>query len=217
MNALRGARVLVWLAVLGCGGSAGVPGSGVEATQTRALDGDFDRIEIDGTGRIEVTRSTTATLEIAADDNLLPLITHRVADGRLLIRPSEAIAPKSELVIRIQLPALKQLTLRGSAAANLPDMAGDDLAVEIQGAGTVKVAGSLTRFDATVNGAGSIEAGELAADTVAITLSGAGKAEIRARKELAVVVNGVGRVRYHGSPQVSKTINGLGSVERAGD
>ncbi len=60
-------------------------GSGIMATETREVSG-YDAIEIEGYGNLIITQGETESLEIEAEDNILPHITTKVRNGTLHIR-----------------------------------------------------------------------------------------------------------------------------------
>ena len=214
-HSLLAVAVLALLPLTGCGSSdAGVPGSGVSLTELRELTEDFSLVDVDGVGTVIVTCGEERSLEIVADDNLLPLLEHRLANGRLSIRPTEPISPNSDLLFRVGLPSLRQLTTRGAVAGEVHAASGEALKLELLGAGTVDVDGAVTTFDASIQGAGAVEAFGLVADEVSVTIAGAGSADVHATRTLGVSIAGAGTVRYQGDPTVDRSVAGIGSVSR---
>ena len=83
------ASIAPWLA--SCS-TWGMEGSGVPRTEEREV-GAFDRIELSGSGRLEVTTGPLSALSVTADDNLLGLLRTEVVDGTLII---ERTRPRAE-------------------------------------------------------------------------------------------------------------------------
>src|ERR1051325_6906507 len=97
----------------------GVSGSGVRKSEKRDLK-PFKAIDTTGAYEIYVTGQKSASFEIEADDNLLPLIKTDVLDGILVVSSDQTINASKPVVMRISLPELSSLTSRGEARSRLP-------------------------------------------------------------------------------------------------
>ena len=97
-STIGGVVILAELFTAACGSDMDViRGSGDVQAEERAVS-DFDEILLEGGGSIVVDVSGTESLTIAADDNLLPLLTSDVVAGRLELRTRESIAPSRPIV-----------------------------------------------------------------------------------------------------------------------
>lgn len=196
------------------GSSDATRGSGVEATETRRLEA-FDEVRFAGEGRLEITLGADPSVELSGDDNLLPLVRTEVDGDELVIRPSEPIDPRKDLVVRVSAPSLKRLDCSGSGAVEVRDVDEEDLVVGLAGAARLELAGTVDRFELDLSGVGKVHAEDLSAREVQVRVSGVGQARVRARERLEARVSGIGRVLYSGDPEVEKNISGLGMVSRA--
>jgi Putative auto-transporter adhesin, head GIN domain len=87
--------------------------SGKKASETREVD-DFTQLELRGVGRIEVTIGNRQPLELSGDDNILPVIETKVADGKLVIDTMRSIRPVQPLIIKATASDLTAVTLGGA-------------------------------------------------------------------------------------------------------
>jgi hypothetical protein len=192
------------------GAAKGIPGSGVSGTESRDVTG-FDKISIVGFGKVNVTVGGEDSLSITGDDNLLELIESTVSNGKLTIKPSESIRPKTDMVFDISISRLTSVELSGAADFDIQNVEGDSLTVELNGSGNLDASGTVTKLNVEINGAGNVDLQQLEAETVTIEVNGAASGTVFARNSIDAEINGVGSVTVHGNPQdVKKQINGIG-------
>lgn len=206
------------LAVLAAFGPAcgvtGEPGSGKPKSETRAV-GPFSRIEIGGALNADVSVAEVHSVEVSGDDNLVPLVITEVKDGRLQIRTSKNVAPKLELLVRITVPEVAALAVSGAGQVKLREIQGDDLELDLSGAGDVAASGAVRNLDLEVSGAGTVDARNLKTERARVSVSGAGQVGVHASQTLDVDISGAGHVRYDGNPpDVRQSISGAGSLEK---
>jgi hypothetical protein len=207
--------VLSGLALAGCerGERQGVLGSGISKTESRDVD-PFHELELVGSAQIDVTTGPLEPVALTADDNLLPLISTAVLDGRLIIRPTQPLRPRTGLRAKVVVPQLDRVICRGAGRIAASGLKNEALRAEIHGAATVTAQGETAKFSIVTKGAGVVQAEELIADHVDVSVTGTGSASVHASETLTVSITGAGRVRYAGEPEVTQQIVGLGSVSR---
>ena len=238
--------VLVWsmavvpFAVAGCAGrpSQTVHGSGHVVTERRSVTA-FDRVELEGEGRLIIDPDAPAGLEVRTDDNLLALVETDVMDGRLVIgiKSGSDLEPSDGLTYRVSCERLSELRLSGSGAIEARDCPASSLIVRLDGSGTVRVegvdatrvdvqiggsgtiraAGQSTQVTATVDGSGTFDGNELRARDVEVAIPGSGQVVVWATATLAVDISGSGSVSYRGRPAVTQAISGSGAVTPGND
>lgn len=200
------------------GPGSGERGSGVARTETRHV-GDFRRIHAEGAGTLDVevrSGQTGGSVEISADDNLLSQITTEVKDGVLEVSPAISLSPRSDLRLKVSVPALEGIHLEGANRLNLNIDSPADFDLHIEGAGRVKAAGRVGRLTVHSEGAGSIDAEDLVAGVVDVHIEGAGKAKVNATESLKAHIEGAGVITYSGEPnKVEKNIEGIGRISKA--
>ncbi len=203
--------LLSLIGLVGCDMNASVAGNGVAKTEAREIAA-FDSIELGGAFDLEFSTGPQAKLSISGDENLLPLVSASVASGKLVLRQSKNLRPKTPLLVSVQAPALHEVDISGVGSARVIAIKVPTFVLEVSGAGSAELAGEVDRLDLRLSGAGKVRALNLVAREVKVDLSGAGAAEVNATESLIANVSGVGAVRYQGAPKVEKHVNGIGSV-----
>ena len=220
---------------------AATTGSGRAASESRPV-GEFDAIAVSGSMDL-VVRQTGAkeSVEVTADDNLLPLLETVVESGSsgrtLMIRfkRGENIRSKAPikvsvnavrlaalassgsghlLVEALKTPALK-LSISGSSDARLNELQADALDVRIAGSGDVSATGNARQLKVSIAGSGDVNLNALAADDVTVSIAGSGDAVVQANKSLGVSIAGSGDVQYSGTATaVRSSVAGSGHVSK---
>src|SRR5688500_1143266 len=101
------------LCVVGACGLRGEPGSGQPKRETRPGE-PFRAISLGGAFDAEISVAASQTVEVSGDNNLVPLITTEVKDGRLFVKTTKPIRPKLPLLVRITSPEVRALSLSGA-------------------------------------------------------------------------------------------------------
>ena len=195
-------------------GDSKVKGSGVAASETRAVAG-FDSIEATGVGKLNLRIGDAEGVKVRADDNILPLIKTEVKDGVLTLSTKGATLSKTDIVFEVTARRIKRLENSGTVSIDASGFNGGELSVETSGVGSIKLNGRVDSFKAELSGVGSLEADALAADRVDTNLSGVGSAHVRAEKSLRANVSGVGSLSWKGAAtDVSTNVSGIGRVSK---
>ena len=214
----RMAILALVVAAAGCGddlGSERVEGSGTMTSEIREVGG-FDRIAVQGFGRVNVEVGPAVSLTVAAEDNVLPLLVSEV-DGstlRLATEPNTSFRNIEEPVYTVTVPALVGVSISGSGDVTVTGLSDDTFTVQISGSGDIHPTGRVDSLDVSINGSGSFHGENLTVADAAIDVSGSGSVVVNASDTLDVSIGGSGSVRYLGDPTVSQSIGGSGSVER---
>jgi len=196
-------------------------GSGRLEKEVRRISS-VERISFEGIGNLIITQGATTSLEVEAEDNILPRIVTEVRGDRLEIgfdtdRWENIIRPTRPITFFLQVENLSELSLSGLGNVELEGIETDRLTVRLSGAGSIDASGEVTRQDINVSGAGSYDAGDLESEEVTVNLSGAGNAVVWATGSLDISISGLGSVRYYGDPVVQQSITGLGSIQALGE
>jgi len=190
----------------------GVQGSGRIATEKRALTG-FTAIEASGAIDVDITQSDSYSVEVSADDNILPKIITKVEGETLLIeRNGDDFFNSSTVHVKISLPKLAALELSGASDGTAKNIKADKLNLEISGASKLIVSGTVTELHSEVSGASKLEAKDLVADNAEIECSGASKAHMHATTSLKINAGGASKVVYSGTPRVIEESSGASSI-----
>lgn len=227
-----GLVVALSIGLSGCG-VFGVRGSGDLITESRDVAG-FDEIILEGSGTVLVSVTGEESLDIEAEDNLMPLLTSEVEDGRLILGSREAISPTRGIRYMVTVASLSGLSIQGSGEIDvfgveadtlevvisgsgemvLTDMTVGDFLVRISGSGDLIAAGSAADLNITVSGSGAYAGEDLLSGTATVVVSGSGNVVVNASDRLDAAVSGSGDIEYLGDPIVDSTISGSGDVRR---
>jgi len=203
-----GAVIVTALVVAAC-----TVGSGNLITETRDVS-DFDEIVLLGSGDVIVTVTGTESLEIEAEDNIMPLLTSDVVDGRLELGQTESITTSRGITYTITAAQLVGVTIKGSGDINGTDIDAISFEAAIEGSGNIDITGTSDDLTVRIEGSGEVDGRDLTSATGTVTIDGSGSAVVNVTDDLTVTINGSGDVEYMGDPVLNQTINGSGSVSR---
>jgi hypothetical protein len=214
---MRWAALLGLMVVLLAGCGSGVTASGNTRTESRPLTG-FDSVRFDAAGTLTIDRTGTDSVEVTADEALLPRLTTEVTGTTLRIGLQSGTNASSlnsgDIRFRVTVAALTELEVSGAGDVTVTGVEGPALSVVQSGAGTITASGRVTTSSVELSGTGAYDGKGLAAENVTVSVSGAGGAEVSASATLDARVSGVGDVGYLGDPRVTREISGIGQVEK---
>jgi len=207
-------------------------GSGKVETKD-ILVGNFNSIEISGTGKVYLSYSAATFLKIKTDDNIFELIETNVSSDKLSIKSKECFSNVSELTYYIGIPDLKTINISGSIEIlNEDTLNVNELAIKSSGSGIIKLilnarklniktsgssdinlAGSALENNIEISGSGNVEAFNLKSKESEIEISGAGNCNVYVNDILKANVSGSGNIIYKGNPQdVDTKVTGSGRI-----
>ena len=182
LRAVLAACAAVVLVVLagGCGtsgtsgtrGTSGTSGSGNVKTETRSVQG-FDSVEFSGAGTLTIEQTGTESLEIQADDDVLPSLTSDVAGTTLQlgIKPGVNIANEGPISYRLTVKELKGIVVSGAGEVTVTALDGAELSATHSGAGRMAVSGRVTSQVVDLSGVGEYDGSSLASQSADVTVS----------------------------------------------
>ena len=217
----------------------GEPGSGKVVTETREVS-DFNAVDVDYPALVLIKQGAKESLELEAEDNLLPGLRTQVRNGVLEIfyktengkhvNPTETVritivvkdlseaqmTSAGELSIEKLKTNALDVSLSGAGNLKLDNILVQDLAVTLSGAGSMSASGTADDLDLNISGFGDFKGSELHGKTVRVHISGAGSATVWVEDDLTAEISGAGSVNYYGSASVTKQISGVGGVKSLG-
>ncbi len=102
----------------------------------------------------------------------------------------------------------------GSGNIDLVNLKPRSLTLKISDSGTVTASGEGATLNASIDGAGTIDAVKFTARRVEASIEGAGDIRVRAEETLKASIEGTGNIEYAGKARVTKSINGAGNIDR---
>lgn len=191
----------------GCGGVNHEQGSGVSATEDRALES-FDSVEVVGIGQITIARNTLEGCEIKTDDNLLELYETRVENNTLFLAPLSPIRPKSGLTVTIKTSnPITRLKSSGACSVDLRGLAGSEFTFEASDACRLKANGKVDKVTIVADDNVQADFSELQCTEADVTATGSANIRIQATDTLKVDAKGAVRVYSEGGAQVTKSVD----------
>jgi hypothetical protein len=213
----------------------GVHGNGPVKTETRAVSG-FHGVNLDLAGDVEVSVADQYSVEVEAQENLLPILKTEVKDGILRLYFDQSVSFSDNIKIKVSGPAFDALSLGGSGnikvmtplkAEHLKlDVGGSgdidanqaeatSISCTIAGSGGIEVGGKATDLNVDIAGSGGFKAKSLSVSNCTVEVSGSGDVVCgEVAQKLKASVSGSGSVQYSGTPGVETHISGSGSVEK---
>jgi hypothetical protein len=234
--------VLVAFGLAGCGirtdGTPAVQGSGFNGSERRQT-GEFSGVVLEGSANVAVKIGQPTTVIVEGDDNLLPLITTEVKEGRLVIGNRESYTTRLGIHVYVTTPQLEAAVLSGSGSIQTQQIESDEFEASIPGSGKMAIdelsadkvqarmpgSGALhvkrlacRALTASLDGSGTIEISG-SADTVEASISGSGNLELAelTAKNAAVDISGSGRAEVQATNDLDAVISGSGSVYYSGN
>jgi hypothetical protein len=177
---------------------------------------DFDEVELRGVGNLTIEQTGSESLSVEAQEDVLPKITSKVVNNRLIIgpKPHTTIHTTEPINYTLTVKDLSALNVLGSANVRAEGISNDRMAVTISGAGDVRMSGKADEQEITILGFGHYQAGELESKVVNIDVMGSGSAIVNVSEKLNAEVSGIGSVEYIGDPTVEREVSGLGQVRK---
>jgi Putative auto-transporter adhesin, head GIN domain len=197
--------------------SPAIVGSGRFVTESRQVQG-FTRIVVTGAIRAAVAHTGVESVEITAEDNILPLIDTSAAGGTLTLRMRDGGGGITShgIDVRVGVRELRGGDVSGASQLDVDGLSGRDFTMTVSGASRFTASGSIDSLDVDVSGASRAQTPSLAARAARARVTGASSALIRAVDTLTATVSGVSILEYLGDPSLIATVSDTSTVRRVG-
>jgi len=193
---------------------SGIKGSGVASSETREAD-EFTGVDVGGVFEVEITAGKEYSVQVQADDNLLPFVKTEVDSGVLHISTEKRINSQTPLRVIVTAPDVDHLDVSGASKVSLVGTKNSELGIQMSGASKLKLEGETSELNVEVSGASSIDAESLKSKTATIDASGASKVSVFVTEELNSEASGASKIQYSGNPtSVEKKTSGASSVRQ---
>jgi hypothetical protein len=213
-----------------------VRGNGELTTDQRSV-GSFDAVESFGSFDVEVSTADENIVKVEADENLQPYIETYIDGSTLKIKTKSgySLRPRVRMKVIVAGPRFNSIVSNGSGNVNGQNriVSPDELNLEVNGSGNIKMeveadavdahiagsgnislAGTAKKGENSIHGSGDIRAGNLQTEESKVEIAGSGNVEVYATSSLDVNIMGSGGVHYKGSAAVNSHIAGSGSVKK---
>jgi hypothetical protein len=192
----------------------------------------FTKIHLEGTFKVILEQGTFAGLRIKTDEDNFKYISVESDSQSLSLKITKKHFDFDELILYISFKDLEELYIEGGISletkgyvdlkdfylhveggANIEmNMKANDVKVIGQGGVKIEFDGVANELDATLSGAGYLDAIDFKTKRSDFKIEGVGAGSVYATDELNATISGVGKIRYKGEPKVFKKIEGIGLV-----
>lgn len=212
----------------------GTRGEGPAKTETRAVSG-FHGVDLQISGDVEVSVAEQFSVEVQAQENLLPLLKTEVENGTLRIYFSESVSYSNDVKVKISGPAFDRFSIGGSGSLRvltpitsdkmdlgiagsgdiyLPQATLQSAECSIAGSGSINLGGTANLIKSDIAGSGDIKAKDLTVNNLEAEIAGSGSVTANVMQTLKADISGSGDVFYTGQPAVNAHVSGSGSVKK---
>ncbi len=203
--------LLVAGAAAGC--DLGTSGEGAVKTEEREVAA-FSRIETSAGIDVRVTFDPTPSLEVRAQENLLPLIIAEVKNDTLHLRSAHAYTTTEKVEVTLTTPSLTRLVLSGGSHGQIDDLQAEDMELELSGGSRLDATGEATNLTLGMSGGSAAGLQDLETATIKVDASGGSNATVRASGEVRGSATGGSRITVIGEAALSVDTTGNSYVGR---
>jgi hypothetical protein len=157
-------------------GAGMVRGSGKVSSQTRQI-GDFRKLEAGLAIDVDVIVGPKPSLQIDAEDNIIPLIESKIAGDTLTLTSTKSFSTTKPVHVIVTVPNLDAVKATGAGSIKIKGLDADKFDLDASGAGNVIVEGKAKAINVDGSGAGKVVLKGLNSDELRLKLSGAGSVQ----------------------------------------
>jgi hypothetical protein len=190
----------------------GVVGAGSVLTETREVGTDFDRVEVGGGIVLDVTVGPETSVELEAQENLLPILRTEVTGGTLSVRNTENYAATEPVRLTVTVPRLVGVDLSGGSVGTVRALDADVFAVELTGGAELTATGTVRELSLLASGGSRARLEGLGAESAEIEVSGGGDARLAATERVAGDASGGSTVQVTGGASIEVEATGGSDV-----
>ncbi|NCP12325.1 MAG: DUF2807 domain-containing protein [Sphingomonadales bacterium] len=217
--------------------AAAAPAAAAAAERTFGLTS-FDHVRIEGDYIVEISEDRHVAAVATGDRDALDLLDVEIRDRTLHIRRKQygkwgsADGVLTPVVIRLTTVGLKSATLSGGGSLALRDIdssdltlrlngpgrldatgiAADTMALSLDGAGSIAIAGSARTLTAQIKGSGRVDAHDLAVKSLSLVNTGSASARFTADRDATIMPRGIGRIEISGNAPCRLKGKGTGNI-----
>ncbi|MCH7878088.1 MAG: DUF2807 domain-containing protein [candidate division Zixibacteria bacterium] len=177
----------------------------------------FESVTLKSVADVEITFGPEYRVEVETDEVYLELMDIDVRRKTLVIDMDDDdycnLFLRSEIIVRITMPALEEIRLKGVGDMIIENFEGQTLEVTLSGIGDIEIDGTVGELDISVSGIGDANLRQLQATDAWATVSGMGDLRLSVSGTLDARVSGFGDIIYYGHPKdVNRSVSGFGDI-----
>ena len=192
----------------------------------------FSKIYLEGAFKVILEQGTQSGLRIKTDEDNFKYIDVQSDTQSLSLKIVKKHFDFDELILYITFADLEKLEIQGGISLETKGYVDlKDFYLHVEGGATVEMNmkankvkvigeggvkfefdGIADELDATISGAGYLDAIDLKTKDCDIRIEGVGAGSVYATESLNATISGFGKIRYKGEPKVYKKVEGVGVV-----
>lgn len=192
---------------------SGTVGSGPIQTEQRTGLATFTGVVVGGGMSVTLSIGSTPSVELRAQENILPLIQTTVRDGTLEVSTTGSYSTSQVVEVTIVTQQLDRIQLSGGAVGTMSGISADHLNVTVSGGARLTGTGTGRDLEADASGGAQLHLYDLDATSVTISASGGALAELSASDRVTGDASGGAHVSVHGDATVNVQASGGASVD----
>jgi hypothetical protein len=173
----------------------------------------FDRIDVGGGIRVEVSIGPAQPIEVRAQANILSSIDTGVNNsGTLRIEPTEVFVVAEPVTVVVVVPSLTVITLSGGAQAAIHGLEAEAFEAALSGGATATISGVSGAVRLSARGGASAMLRDLAVASANVALDGGSTATLQAAEVVTGTASGGAMLTLIGDPRVEVRTSGGAQV-----
>ena len=221
ISRISNAIVIISLLFVGCrlstAGLATVVGNGDMKTENREVS-DFHKVKIGGALEAKVIYGEVPSVEITADENILPMVNTCVtSSGALSVKTAGGrnYDLKSPIQVTITTPVCDAIEVAGASVAVVNGFDQKELRSKCLGDSELIVESKVGHIDLSASGASKVHVDTYAVKTAELFVSGASQVAITANETIEGAATDASVITYSGNPKnVAIETSGVSRVRR---
>lgn len=186
--------------------------------ETRSVDARVIKVRVDGQIDLKLKQGPIPSLSVYAEKRWLPkIITVQTGDSlRIDTDVSGFHVTKPQLRAELTLPGLSELASEGVGSVDISGFSGENLRLDLKGAGKLAVASQYKNVNARLDGVGSLNLNVGDSDGLDLSLPGVGSVTVAGKaKTLNANLSGVGSLDAESliAQSVTLDLSGVGSAK----
>lgn len=192
----------------------------------------FTKIYLEGSFKVILEQGTQSGLRIKTDEDNFKYIDVQSDTQTLSLKIIKKHFDFDELILYVTFKDLEKLEIEGGISLETKGYVDlKDFYLHVEGGATVEMNlkaskvrvvgeggvkfefdGIADELEASISGAGYLDAIDLKTKNCDIKIEGVGAGSVYATESLNATISGVGKIRYKGDPKVYKKVEGVGIV-----
>ncbi len=212
-----------------------INGKGDVISESRTVTG-YHGIGLSTDASVYLTSGDEYSLEVLAQENLMPYIQTVIENGILVIKFKNGVhmGHHEPISVYITAPGISSLAVSGSGKIDVTnDWMGSSMELTISGSGDIRLGyvtcntlratisgsgnisaqgGTAGYEDLTISGSGNIDIRSILSQTTDADISGSGDIYTQVAGTMDATISGSGNIYYLGTPQMNIHISGSGNI-----